>query len=282
MLATSTATSTWAVRRPTARYFGQWLMERGLVRPDTLDEAIARLDFGRRPLGEVAVARGALSSEQRAAVRRMQWNEGGRFGEVAMRMGVLSEEQLDQLLEEQRAHTVRIGEALVAMGVLDTPTVEREAAAFLANESERGDGRAPEAIRAAFERAVEVFASLLGTHPKLDWDADPSGVSTDVSAHIELQGPTDYRFGVCVDRSFARQIAARMLDMDVSEIDDELMWDCAFEAVNVLGTRLKEVLPDGASAAASLPRRGLPAVREHAVVVLHPGGRAAFGFFAGE
>jgi CheY-specific phosphatase CheX len=96
-----------------------------------------------------------------------------------------------------------------------------------------------------FETVVMgVFRTLLdiAVHPiDCAWQADADLVT----ATVELSGTVDAALLVETDRSQARMIAARLLDVDSVQVVDDDVRDGFGELANVIGGNLKETLaPD--------------------------------------
>lgn len=100
------------------KFFGQYLIEQGVITHSALLEAIKLQDATNRKIGEVVAEMGLMSQADIARVHQAQRNEDVRFGDKAVEMGFLSEEQLQQALTRQRNSHLYIGEALVKTGGL--------------------------------------------------------------------------------------------------------------------------------------------------------------------
>jgi hypothetical protein len=100
------------------KFFGQYLIEQGVVDSDQLRAALKLMDEENRSLGELAEAGGILTAEESAKVNAQQRHCDIPFGELAVEMGLLSEEQVDYLIGFQEQTRLRIGQALVRMGTV--------------------------------------------------------------------------------------------------------------------------------------------------------------------
>ncbi|NOY26859.1 MAG: hypothetical protein GXP62_13390 [Oligoflexia bacterium] len=104
-------------------FYGEFLVQLGVVRQDQLCAALAQQGNGRLRLGELAMARELLTAQQVAQARRCQRNRGQdlddlRLGEIAVALGFITTEQVEQLYTEQRKDWRRIGDVLVELGAL--------------------------------------------------------------------------------------------------------------------------------------------------------------------
>jgi hypothetical protein len=100
------------------KFFGQYLIEQGVVDSDSIRAALKLMDEENRSLGELAEAGGILTSEEAAKVNAQQRYCDIPFGELAVEMGLLSEEQVEYLIGFQDQTRLRIGQALVRLGYL--------------------------------------------------------------------------------------------------------------------------------------------------------------------
>jgi len=100
------------------KFFGQYLIEQGVVDSDNIRAALKLMDEENRSLGELAEAGGILTAEEAAKVNAQQRYCDIPFGELAVEMGLLSEEQVEYLVGFQEQTRLRIGQALVRQGCL--------------------------------------------------------------------------------------------------------------------------------------------------------------------
>jgi len=129
------------------RLFGKHLIDRGLITEIQLVEA---LDNQRRltpNIGLVAREAGKLTVHQVLEVLNRQERSGGRFLEAAVELGFLRPGDVDTLLRRQRAQRPRLGKLLVQMSYLTDQALMHELDLYLADATERKDGRRPKKRR---------------------------------------------------------------------------------------------------------------------------------------
>jgi hypothetical protein len=100
------------------KFFGQYLIEQGVVDSDQIRAALKLMDDENRSLGELAEAGGILTAEESAKVNAQQRYCDIPFGELAVEMGLLSDEQVEYLIGFQEQTRLRVGQALVRLGFL--------------------------------------------------------------------------------------------------------------------------------------------------------------------
>lgn len=98
------------------KFFGQYLIEKGVIDSDQIRDALTLMDEENRSLGLLAEAGGILTAEETAKVNAQQRHCDIPFGELAVEMGLLSEEQVDYLVGFQEQTRLRVGQALVRLG----------------------------------------------------------------------------------------------------------------------------------------------------------------------
>ena len=120
-----------------SRHFGQFLLQEGIVTPQTLSRALARLSDARPLVGILALARGYMTPDQVREVNRIQKREDKRFGQISIEKGYLTAEKLEELLSAQKNEHVLLGQILVEdrilshEGLLRALELYREKPAFL-------------------------------------------------------------------------------------------------------------------------------------------------------
>lgn len=118
-------------------FFGQYLLQSGVITEDQLQESLALQARHNQKLGEMAVDRGYLSEAQVEEVTRDQKLLDLPLGVIATRKGYLSPEQLDDLLFSQIVDTIHVGEALVELGHVPASDLARLLNTFNTHDRDR-------------------------------------------------------------------------------------------------------------------------------------------------
>lgn len=95
------------------QFFGNYLLNKGLVKPSELRDALDYQHDVHLKLGVLAVNAGFMTAEQIKNVHSMQSKMDKKFGELAVEMGYLSKPQLEALLGNQKQGHLILGQALV-------------------------------------------------------------------------------------------------------------------------------------------------------------------------
>lgn len=102
-----------------SQYFGQYLLNRGLVTPEQLYQALVAQQEAHVKLGVLAISSGVLTPEQAEEIHQEQTRQDKRFGEIAVEKGYLTQEQLDKLLATQKKGHLLLGQALIDAKILN-------------------------------------------------------------------------------------------------------------------------------------------------------------------
>ncbi len=112
------------------RFFGQWLVERGLVRPDQLLTALDLQKATNRELHVFGVEARIITQKQADEIAQEHQRTDRRFGDIVEEMGLLNEEQVQRLIQRQNGARLFLGEILVQQGLLPFHEVAAELEAF--------------------------------------------------------------------------------------------------------------------------------------------------------
>ena len=118
----------------TAKFFGQFLLERGKIIKEELLDAIKFQKELNVKLGTIALDAGYLTAEQIEGIFSEQQCSDKLFGEIAIERNMLSQEQLEDLLAIQKNEHITLGEALLQKGYLTLGDLEAELAAYKKEE----------------------------------------------------------------------------------------------------------------------------------------------------
>lgn len=101
-----------------SQYFGHYLLNKGIVKPEHLKDALDFQHSARLKLGVLAINFGYMSADQVMEVHQKQTELDKKFGELAVQLGYLTPEQLEELLSAQNFGHLLLGQVLVDMKYL--------------------------------------------------------------------------------------------------------------------------------------------------------------------
>ncbi|MGY3264501.1 chemotaxis protein CheX [Lysobacter sp. HA35] len=246
-----------------AKFFGQFLLEKGVIDAAQLLRALEVQRVSNPALGELACQRGMLTADQAMAINERQRREDKRFGDLAQSMGLLTGDEVGVLLDEQKSRRKLFGEILVEEGFLSR---ER-----LAEELRSHAGERDEAVRSldtmlashqlgrrignSIATCNKLFPRLLRTQCQFSSVADPKNPpATDAMALVRVSADRPLAIGVACDNATMHAFAQAFLSIPPEACDEELALDALGEFVNVLmGYVVKDSLPEDATYRASPP-----------------------------
>ena len=246
-----------------AKFFGQFLLEKGVIDAAQLLRALEIQRVSNPALGEIACEKGMLTADQALAINERQRREDRRFGDIAQSMGLLTADEVGVLLDAQKTRRKLFGEILVEEAFLDRERLESE---LRIHAGERDEAmRSLDALQAAHQlgrrmgnsiaTCNKLFPRLLRTQCQFSSVADPKNPpATDVMALVRDAAERPHAIGIACDTATMRAMAQAFLSIPAEACDDELAQDALGELVNVLmGYVVKDNLPDDANYRASPP-----------------------------
>ncbi len=248
-----------------AKFFGQFLLEKGLITSAHLLQALELQRTSNPLLGELAVALGMLDAADAGRINDRQRREDKRFGDLALDMGLLDASQLERLLAEQAARRRLFGEILLELGALDAAVLERELALHrnerddAAHALELGLAGHPRArlVGSAIDTACKLFLRVLKTPCQFSamLDTADAGRRFDAGVEVAISGDAGFRIALLCQRAAMFSIADGFFAGRVTEIDPELAQDAFGEFLNiVMGYVVQDNLPHDARYRPSPPR----------------------------
>lgn len=253
-----------------AKFFGQFLLERGVIDARQLLRALELQRAFNPMLGEIAQAEGLLTIAQARMINERQRREDRRFGDIAQELHLLTAAQVDALLEQQKRRRKLFGELLVEEGMLDRATLEAELAAHQADRAQALSSLeshlAGHPLQAMAEGALatcgKLFLRILKTQAQFSSLADAhdleQGHPLCAYVHVDAQRPLGV--ALACDAATATAFACAFLSIPPSACDEALARDALGELVNVLmGYVVKDALPDDMSYRAQPPTFMRPA-----------------------
>jgi CheY-specific phosphatase CheX len=240
-----------------AKFFGQYLLEKGRINTHQLFEALEFQKNVKPPIGVVALEEGLLTTEQIKRVLARQSNSDKRFGELAVAMGVLSQAQVDELLQRQTSHKIHLGEALIVKGFLSVDVLDKEL-----KEYQKEEDRVALQVAAAFNNVantqiVKTFTDLMvmmftdfgGQHDvkveQCETGKDKVRLFRWVISQKIAGENVEFNCLLSVPPKLMLQMASTMLDQNIITAD-ELALDATKEFVNIAnGNACAKLSEDG-------------------------------------
>lgn len=106
------------------QFFGNYLLNKGLVSPDNLADAMQHQKTTRLKLGVLAINAGLMTADQVNKVHAEQQRVDKRIGDLMVEMGYLTREQVEELFKTQPSGHLLLGQALVDNGYMTNSQFE--------------------------------------------------------------------------------------------------------------------------------------------------------------
>jgi len=239
-----------------AKFFGQFLLEKGRISSQQLVEALEYQKTVSPPIGALALELGMLTADQVYHVLN-QLRPDKQFGEVAVSLGLLSPSQLEKLKQTQSSHRILLGEALIAKSFLTVEVLEKELKEYK-REEEKVSLKINEAFNAvANKEIVKTFTDLMvmmftnfGGQQDIKVEQCETGKEKVrlfrwvISQKIAGEN-VEFNCLLSVPPKLLLQMASTMLDEHISTAD-ELALDATKEFVNIAnGNACAKLSEDG-------------------------------------
>lgn len=226
------------------KFFGQFLVEKGVVTREALIQAIQLQESVNLGFGDHAVAMGIMTEADVTKVNQAQRVEDMKFGDMAVKLGIITASQLQDVLAKQKSSHLYIGEALVKVGGLSAAGLQQNLDEFRRDQAEYTTDNvtiptgAPHADVCAI--IVDLTSKMLTRIARLTFHLEsgrlaPVPNQNDVGASMGFTGSVTATYLLTVTGPVQKKIAAAILDEpDVEHEPQEVLDDTLMEFVNVV------------------------------------------------
>jgi CheY-specific phosphatase CheX/uncharacterized protein YlaN (UPF0358 family) len=226
------------------KFFGQFLMEEGVISRETLLKAIELQESANLKFGEIALSLGILKETDIIQVHDAQRTEDFRFGDMAVKLGLITEEQMKQILTKQKNSHLYIGEALVKIGGLNEEDLHRYLSKFKADQAPYMVEKISIPQEISYPQVWEIVADLtykiLTRVVNLSVRPGPCQLvkalsRNEVVAAMDFSGSTNGRYLLSVSSGIQTAIAQAILkEENVEHEPKEVLDDAVMEFVNIV------------------------------------------------
>jgi len=112
------------------QFFGSYLIDKNIITPKQLLEALRHKNTHSKKLGDLAVSAGYMSQEEADEVHTMQTQSDKKFAEIAVHMGYLTVAQADELINAQHTGYLLLGNSIIALGFCSQETISKAIADY--------------------------------------------------------------------------------------------------------------------------------------------------------
>lgn len=250
-----------------ARFFGQYLLEKGALTREQLLEALAKQRSKVEKIGELAVRHGYLKEADVEKIRNEQQRTDLFFGQLAVKLGYLTDAQVGELLNVQRSNHVYLGEILVDLKFMTKEQVDHELKLFKEEEGEDRKGAVlavpkdfpyqavlsviADATEKHFRRVSDMLVKISGVDQEKGETDNPY-----ISVFIDLKGDIKGSLLLRLSKDAAIHVVKQFAKNQVPfKEDDEFIKDAVAEFFNILaGNLLSKFMEIGKSCDITVPR----------------------------
>ena len=269
-----------------AKFFGQYLLEKGKITSQQLIDAVERQKSIHTPLGALAIEKGLLAAKEVKRIHEQQKKTDRRFGELAVDMGILVQSQVSELIQVQASRKVLLGEVLVSKDYLTHDELERELKSYKEEQETISSEISVFFDQVLHKDIVETFTDLtikmftrFGNQVIKIEQCETGKKKVRLFDWViaqKIEGDNiELNFLLCIPGTFLLQMASTMLNETISKAD-EMTLDAAQEFVNITsgnacaklsrtGLNLKMLAPDTYETI----KRPYPVERANEVVCVH-------------
>jgi len=225
------------------KFFGQYLLEKGLLNSQQLLIAIDLQKEANPPIGQLAIREGFISDAAAVQINMEQQRTDKRFGDLAISLGFMTDEQVSMLFHVQKEIKKFFGEILVEQGYLSDEVLNQE----LAQHSELKkasitqvdckikEHKYSQQILDTLDAIVKNFTRI----PKIplqiaqveDHKPTPPPGSFIISQTMFVPDPI--KVGWIMEKSLMEQVANNFLGIDVTD-QEEVYVDAVSEFLNII------------------------------------------------
>jgi CheY-specific phosphatase CheX len=226
------------------KFFGQYLLERGVITPEQLVEAVDFQESANLMFGDYAVSKGYLTKDQATRINAEQKTTDALFGEIALRAGLLSQEQINEILTRQKNDHYYIGAIMVRKGFLSTNDLMRNLKDFKDDQARYLTGEIavpggvgnPQAVSDMVGLTRKMLFRISRIKAKVGTGAvtaeEPGRNFAVIAVSLEGDPGYDYIFSCSLEAS--EVIASSILGSNAMNEPGEIVADAVKEFVNIV------------------------------------------------
>jgi CheY-specific phosphatase CheX len=226
------------------KFFGQFLVEQGIITRDALLNAIDLQDKNNLKLGEMAVTMGLITPTDIQRAHNAQMSKDMKLGDLLVEMGLLTLVQLNDIIIRQKNTHLYIGEALVQIGALTGDQLQNHLDAFKADQARYVSNGIELPITTANNNIWEMAADLTYKMVTrvLDLKFRPGTCTTAtvitpnfMLAAMDFSGDVEARYLISVSEGLQKTIARAILNEESVDAEPlEVLEDTVMEFINVV------------------------------------------------
>lgn len=225
-------------------FFGQYLLEKGIINRESLLDALARQRETNRSILDIAIDRGYLKPGDVEIILLTFRSSDRTIEQICLDDGMLTADQLETLKYAQRERWMRIGDALVAGGHLSRAEIEEQLESFSSEvakveehlKQELDEFPDTEILKTFFNLTAHHFSRITGRAVKLSSvESSESFLAAGYRRFAQrFRGEKTICLAIDLPEPLTATLAGGMLGTD-GPTDVSATHDAVCEFVNVVG-----------------------------------------------
>ncbi|MBI4710420.1 MAG: chemotaxis protein CheX [Nitrospirae bacterium] len=225
------------------KFIGQFLLEKNIIKPEQLIEAVEYQESKRLKFGDYALSKGYLTEKNIAKIQAEQRHTDMRFGELAVKLNILTPAQVDEILTLQKNDHILIGQALIEKGFIRPEVLERELALFKADQSKfvsegimvPSGAANPDIIKDMVDLTQKMLLRLAQMTIKLGngYISNKEPEKNYLLVSVYLFGSLKYHYAVSASLEASRLVASKIIGEEVKKDNREAILDGEKEFCNI-------------------------------------------------
>ncbi|MDD2582804.1 MAG: chemotaxis protein CheX [Desulfuromonadaceae bacterium] len=261
-------------------FFGQFLVELGIVTSDALVDAINLQDKNNLRFGEMAAAMGLVTPADIQRAHSAQMSRDMKLGNLLVEMGILTPAQRDNVVVRQKNTHLYIGEALVQNGALTSEALQKHLDEFNAGQARYISNGIELPIASASNHVWEMTADLtrkmITRVLALPFHPGTCTLTTNIApnfmlAAMDLSGDVEARYFLSVSEGLQKSVARAILGEESVEYEPaEVLEDTVMEFANIVcgnvaakASQMGVIINITPPVTVHLPKKGLPVPDGH-------------------
>jgi len=262
------------------KFFGQFLVEKGIVSREAILSAIDLQELKNLKFGETAVSMGYITQADINRAHKAQFSKDMKLGDILLEEGILSEKQLQEIITRQKETHLYIGEALVLVGSLTSEMLQQHLKEFKLDQapylSDRIELPAGVANGNLWEMTADLTYKMITRVLGLQFRTEPCRMVTTLESNfmmaaMDLSGDAEARYILSVSAGAQKMVAKAILHEESVEHESaEILEDTVMEFINVVcgnvvakASQMGKVVNINPPATIRPPAAGLPVPQGH-------------------
>ena len=226
------------------KFFGQFLIENGIVSRENLLQAMELQERKNLKLGEMALQLGYVSQVDITRAHNAQLSKDMRLGDLLVEMGILSHDQLSDVITRQKNSHLYIGEALVLVNAMTSGQLQKQLEAFKADQSDFVSDAIELPVKVAnseiWQMAVDLTFKLITRILGIQFRSGNAHVVSVIPANfmiaaMDFSGDVEGCYMLSVSECLQKVIAKAILrEENVEDEPSEVLEDTVMEFINIV------------------------------------------------